>query len=250
MMSRIKTGLLALLVGLLIGSLALNVFLYRKARGLFALFQVTRFDPLNLGAFPEAESGDTTDKIRVVFFGDSRAAEWPYPEIPGRFAFFNRAIPGHTSTQSQLRYGQHVQPLQPDILVVQVCVNDLVTLGTMPEQYDRVIDRCRQNLDRIVSAARAQGSRVVLTTVFPLGHVTLADRLFYSDSIPAGITAVNQYIHSLAGDGVVVFDTAPILTGGESYVRDEYAEDWLHLNPAGYAALNEEFARLLLEMDA
>jgi lysophospholipase L1-like esterase len=42
-----------------------------------------------------------------------------------------------------------------------------------------------------------------------------------------------------------VFDTAMVLAGADGYVRPAFADDELHLSPAGYATLNEALAPLL-----
>lgn len=39
--------------------------------------------------------------------------------------FINRGIGGQTSTQVAERFDANIAPLQPDVLVVRVCVNDL-----------------------------------------------------------------------------------------------------------------------------
>ena len=60
--------------------------------------------------------------------------------------------------------------------------------------------------------------------------------------VSAGLNAVNEvnsYLRTLGGEGVVILDTEPILTGERGIVRRAYSHDLLHLTELGYQALNE-----------
>ena len=115
---------------LLVGSLVLNWYLFRLGRWYYTQLSAVRLDPLGLSAYPAPSSQEelaSTDAITVVFFGDSRAATWPPPDIGG-FAFINRGVGGETSTQSALRFDYHIEPLNPQIVVIQTGINDLKTM--------------------------------------------------------------------------------------------------------------------------
>jgi lysophospholipase L1-like esterase len=56
---------------------------------------------------------------------------------------------------------------------------------------------------------------------------------------------VNSYIRSLATDQVLVFDAARLLSDKNGNLKQEYSPDGLHLNEAGYRALNVELVNLL-----
>jgi lysophospholipase L1-like esterase len=92
----------------------------------------------------------------------------------------------------------------------------------------------------VVAGAQALDARVVLTTIFPLARGPLPDR-----AVQEAIAAANQSLLALAAAGVQVFDSAAVLAGADGYVCSVYAEDELHLSPAGYAALNTALAPLL-----
>lgn len=184
-----------------------------------------------------------------MFFGDSRALSWASPDMRG-FEFINRGIGNQTSEQIRLRWEQHVAPLRPDSVVLQLCVNDLKTIPLFPERRDAIVKQCQSNLKAIVEMARQAGSKVVLTTVFPLGEVPLERKLFWSDDVAVAISEVNEFIYTLEGEGVLVADAYELLREEASEkVRPEYSRDLLHLNAEGYEMLNQNLPNWLALFD-
>jgi lysophospholipase L1-like esterase len=246
--------LVLLLAAGLAVSLYFNYDLYRRSRHYYVQLNGVHIDPLGLSHFPTAESQPVrlrAGQQLVVFYGDSRAAEWEAPAgLSERFRFMNRAVHGETAVQAALRFPYHARPMEPDILIVQVGANDLKTIPLFPQQEEQIIANCKDSLARIVAQARAMGAMVVLTTVFPLGQVPPERYIVWSPEVAEGINEVNAFIHSLAGEGVVVMDAGPILVDGDGRVRAEYSFDLLHLNEAGYMALNVELARVLADLPA
>jgi lysophospholipase L1-like esterase len=206
------------------------------------LFNMTRLNPLGLAAFGDGEKA-RTDPV-VVFFGDSRASLWPAPARPGT-TFINRGIDGHTSEQCLLRFDRHVTPLAPDVVILQVGINDLVAIASLPQERDELVDETSANIVEIAQRARALGAIVIVTTIFPPGRIPLAYRPFWSDEIEAAVVAVNEQVRGMAGEGIVMFDTTPVLAASDGHVRPQYAADALHVNRAGYDALNEALIPLI-----
>ena len=193
----------------------------------------------------------------VVLFGDSRAADWSAPEVEG-FRFVNRGIPGESSAQARGRFEAHVASLHPDVIVVQAGVNDLMALGVLPGEREvqatAVVANVIANVRQIVERATALGARVVVTTIFPLSAVPLAQWPFWSDEVPAAIEEVNAALRAMAGSGrpggaVSVLDAYALLADEEGRTRREYRADVLHLTPAGYARLNEALAAHLAGLE-
>jgi lysophospholipase L1-like esterase len=162
----------------------------------------------------------------------------------------NRGIGAQTSTQVVGRFDKHITPLQPDILVVQVCINDLKTIPLYPHRKRQIIDTCKANLKEIVDKANSQDAVVILTTIFPLGELTIERRFFWSDEVGKAIVEVNEYINTLKNEDVVIYDTAAVLADQSGQVRIEYSFDLLHLNENGYLVLNEDLEKLLLKIGA
>jgi lysophospholipase L1-like esterase len=217
---------------------------WQRARHFERLFHLTRLDPLGLTAI----SNDRSPSARIVMFGDSRAAAWPPPD---GFTMVNRGVPGHTSAQARLRYRLHVSPLKPELVIMQVGVNDLAALAILDDDDDSeaITQATIANLREMLTLARNDGSRVILTTIFPLGPNAL-ERLDPSTSrITAAITRVNQAIHAMAAPDVIIFDSAAILADETGYVAEPFRDDLLHINAAGYRLLNERLVTLLRELE-
>lgn len=243
-MSR-RSLICALLLAALALSLGGNLWLFQRAERYYLELNRTRLDPLGLRAYPaDALSPATGGAPLVVFFGDSRAAEWPLPALPG-VRVVNRGIGAQTTAQVAGRFAAHVAPLQPTVVVVQVGINDLKTIPLFPAEQERIVTDCKAAIRQIVAEARQSGATVILTTIFPVGQLPLERRLVWSAAVDAAIAEVNGFIGGLAGEGVVVLPTAPLLADAQGRARAAYSRDFLHLNAAGYAALNQALAPLL-----
>ncbi|HPQ96583.1 MAG TPA: GDSL-type esterase/lipase family protein [Thiolinea sp.] len=230
-----------MLLVLLLCSLGVNLGAAWMIRKLYTDNNILRLDPLQLAVYPAARQPHQGRKPRVVLFGDSRALSWPAPALP-ELDFVNRGIGQQTSAQVALRFEAHVAPLEPDLLLLQLCVNDLKAIPLLPEAQTAIVQGCKQQLRTIIDKARAQRAEVLLTTVFPLGEVPLERQLFWSDAVAASIREVNDFIRAQAGQGVYVLDAFAVLQGAPDLSRPEYSRDLLHLNEAGYAALNQALA--------
>ncbi|MFZ1387703.1 MAG: SGNH/GDSL hydrolase family protein [Thiolinea sp.] len=232
-----------LLMVLFIASLAANVAGVWLVKHLYKAENAVRLDPLQLSVYPDAPTKQP-ELQRMVFFGDSRALSWPAPDLQG-LEFINRGIGDQTSEQIRLRYTAHVQALKPDLLILQLGVNDLKNIPLFPEKRAAIVEQLKRNLQWIVQQARADGSRVLITTIFPLGKVPLERRLVWSDEVAPAIREVNSFIPSLAGEGVQVLDAFSVLQGETDLIQAPYSRDLLHLNAEGYSALNAALKPIL-----
>ncbi len=195
----------------------------------------------------QGQANDSGQKT-VVFFGDSRAAHWPFPELQGNYLFFNRGIEAQSSVSAAGRWAHHVVPLKPDVLVVQVGVNDLRLSAEFPARRETIVENSKASIQQIVSDSVELGITVILTTIFPLGRPPFDQRGGGAvESVTAAVDKVNTYLSSLAGEKVIILDTGSILAGDNGQVRPEYSDDYLHINEAGYKALNQELSRILSE---
>jgi lysophospholipase L1-like esterase len=240
-----------LLVLFLLGSVVLNYLLFNQAKWYYLQLNAGRLDPLGLNHYPvipDQQNLTNPDLTTAVFFGDSRAANWPAPEV-NQFEFINRGIGSQTSTQAALRFDDHVKPLRPQIIVVQVGINDLKTIPLFPERKEAIIANCEENIQQIVTRSTDLGTKVILTTIFPLGEVPLERRPFWSDEVALAIDEVNAYINSLDGENVTVFDAYAVLATERGIINPVYSQDLLHLNATGYERLNEEFVYFLTALE-
>lgn len=184
--------------------------------------------------------------MRVVLYGDSRASDWPPPPGLDRFRFINRGTAAQTSAQALGRFEEDVAPLAPDVVVVQVGINDLSAIPLFPNRAEAIVAACAGNIEALVDRA---GATVILTTIFPLGDVPPERRLFSSAGMGEAVAEVNEHLLTLEGEGVLLMDTAAVLANERGRVRAAYSEDLLHLTPAGYEALNEVLERILRRVE-
>lgn len=234
------------LAAALIGSLVSNYRTYQMSKQYEMFFSANLLDPFNLGSYPPSVAVATGERL-VVFFGDSRALEWPAPANTANWQFVNRGVDAQTSVQAAGRYTQHIATLQPHVVVVQVGVNDLRLIPLFPEQRSQIIRNAEQHIDQIVAQALASHATVVLSTIFPVGKPSLEQKLTgESAEVITAVREVNQYIRSLANDRVKILEADRIVGDPtNSIVQVEYRKDFLHINAQGYSALNQELERIL-----
>jgi lysophospholipase L1-like esterase len=147
------------------------------------------------------------------------------------------------------RFDDHVEPLHPQVIIVQVGINDLKTIPLFPSQKTLIVAGCKANIQQIVLKSLDLSATVILTTIFPHGEIPLERKLFWSADVGEAIEEVNTFTHSLGGENVIVFDTAAVLADERGVVREEYSRDLLHLNDTGYDTLNGELVHILATLE-
>lgn len=226
-------------------SIAVNILLFNQAKKYYLQVNETRLDPSGLSHYPvNLKKTTDKDKIRVIFFGDSRAEGWISPNIGG-YEFINRGIHTQTSVQNIQRFPYHVPSIQPNIVIIQVGVNDLKTIALFPERKDSIVANCRDNIKRIVDESKNLGATVILTTIFPVGEAPIQRKPFWSNDIRLAVNEMNVYINTLAEDKVIIFDAFSVLANNQGMMLQKYSKDELHLNNQGYEILNKKLVQLL-----
>lgn len=235
-------------VTVLLTSVAFNVLLFIAARHYYLLLNQTTLDPLGLEYFTgNSQAANVTNDAtkKVVFFGDSRAENWTFPtEIKG-FSFINSGISGQTSTQVVGRFEKQVLPLRPQVIIVQVAINDLKTIPLFPDRKTTIIANCKANIQEIVKRSRSLGATVILTTIIPAGEIPLVRKPFWSSEIDRAVVEVNSYISSLQAPNVIILDSYSLLN---QKPKNNYYRDSLHLNDRGYEILNKELTKVLTKL--
>ncbi|MEL7331593.1 MAG: GDSL-type esterase/lipase family protein [Cyanobacteria bacterium J06560_2] len=259
---RWSVGFISVLTILLGFSVMLNATLFKRAKAYYTELNAVRLDPIGLSCFdlntrdrdtqlPEVPvSGQSV--TRFVFVGDSRASSWPSPVMEGA-EFINRGVGSQTTTQVLQRYSAHVSPLKPDVVIVQVGINDLKTIGLFPDRLSDIIADAQTNIEQIVKQAMAQGSTVVLIPILPAGEISLARRPFWSDQIDAAVLTVNQQLLNFAKSSppgsIIWFDGYSEIVDERGRVSAEYQKDELHLNDLGYEVLNKALVEKLSQLN-
>lgn len=242
-----KNALILLLILALGGSLVLNYFFYKKA---FIPFNQIKLDPAQISYYPQdSEIEKQGTQPTVMYYGDSRTLSWPVLNTTD-YRFVNRAIGNQTSTQILQRFDAHVTSHEPEVILVQMCVNDLKMIPLFPTQRDDIIKSCKENIRGVITNARSINAKIALSTVFPLGNISILRQALGTTetSIVDGIDEINSFINTLAADDVKIFDSYSLLKGNGRKINPIYSQDWLHLNSLGYAHLNNHLAEFLKQM--
>jgi lysophospholipase L1-like esterase len=239
-----KAKLLAAVLGVaLAASVMLNAFLFRQADAYYRELNAVRLDPLGASVYAQATAPPRhPNALRVVMLGDSRAQNWPTPALRD-VQFINRGIGAQTTAQVLGRFEADVAPLRPDVVVLQVGINDLKVIGVTPNDAQVIRDACLRNIRAIIAAAQKLGAKVILTTIIPsTGQVSPARRLYWSGAIDTAVSEINAELRNMRSDDVMILDAATLLADAEGRLQPGYATDLLHLNDAGYSVLNEALA--------
>lgn len=246
-MQKLGQWRLPALCTLLAVSVGANLLLARYA---LQLVQTLRTDPFELEHYAPIRppTAAAPGLRRVVLFGDSRARSWPVPRpLPG-VAFENRGIGYQSSTQLLGRLEEDALALAPSVLVLQLGVNDLKLVARDAAQRRRYIERCKQNFSSMVTRSLGANAHVVILTIFPIGPIPWYLRGLTAPDTRQAIDEVNVFLRTLRAPQVTVFESEPVLADGEGLLRAEYRRDYLHLNDAGYAAVDAALHALLLRL--
>ncbi|MBG6203564.1 lysophospholipase L1-like esterase [Labrenzia sp. EL_13] len=205
--------------------------------------------------FPDPASPTEKSKILIktndgqelaIFLGDSRVARWkPLPVLPGvTIATSGRG--GDTIQQIGLRFEQDVKVHEPELVVIQAGVNDLVVASLFPERSTEIIENFKSKLCEIVLELETNGTKLILMTIVRPSKPSFLRRVVWSDAIFSHLDDANAFIRSLARfDHVTVFDADALLSSGNETLPAKLAKDTLHFEPEAYELLNSHLEKLL-----
>jgi cephalosporin-C deacetylase len=170
---------------------------------------------------------------RVVFMGDSIIAGWirRAPEFFQGKPYFDRGISGQTTPQMLVRFRQDVINLVPKLVVILAGTNDIAG-NTGPATPEMIQD----NLISMVDLARANGIKVVLSSITP------SDDFWWNPGTkPANrIAEMNTWIKAYAAkQGLVYLDYYSAMVDDHGGMKREFTSDGVHPNPAGYALMGK-----------
>ena len=206
----------------------------------YRAWKIARVHPVYDRTFVEAnrELAATTG-TRMVLFGDSRIAQWdPLPAL-GSVQLVNRGIGGETTEQMRFRFEADVLDLEPDWVLLQAGINDLVAASLEGPHGAETARRAADNLASFVTASRARGIRVALLSVIPSARRDLPRVLLWPASLNEDVEELNALLVPLSQrEGVVWVDTAATLKDAAGDWHPHVNADTLHLTREGYARLN------------
>jgi lysophospholipase L1-like esterase len=196
---------------------------------------LARYRDANAKTAPPAKG-----EARVVFMGDSITDNWDNEGYGGFFPgrpYVNRGIGGQTTPQMLVRFRPDVIALQPKVVVILAGTNDIAgNTGLVP------LSAVEDNLASMAELAKTHGIRVVLASVLPVDD---GDRDAQGLPLmrtrcrpPSQIAELNHWLRQYANaHGHVYLDYAEMLGDEKGTLKADLADDGLHPNAKGYAAM-------------
>ncbi len=170
-----------------------------------------------------------TGEKRVIFLGNSIVENWArmQPEFFTENNFLGRGISGQTSPQTLVRFRQDVIELKPEVVLINIGTNDIAE-NTGPYDPDFTIG----NIESLVEISKANGIKVVLSSVLPAAQFSWRKQL---TDVPNKIIALNERIKALAQKHKVPYcDYHSALKNAQNGMDPDLAEDGVHPSLKGY----------------
>jgi len=248
MSNRASKYAICLLAAVAVASTLLAYFFFTRALDYYAREQAVRLDPTSGRVMSEKKLPERTPGAPlIVFFGDSRIEQWSELPSPANADVANRGRGGDTSAQALLRLPRDVLPLKPDLVVMQIGINDLKVIGVMPEHSESITRGCVENIRKIATRLDAAQIEVLWVPILPVGPVPLTRTPIWSDKTLTAIQTVNETLVTLAESPAHLADISSLQSEGR--MKPAFALDEFHLTQDGYAAweaaLSANFSQLL-----
>jgi lysophospholipase L1-like esterase len=194
----------------------------------------------NLARYRDANTkvgAPTKDEDRVVFMGDSITDGWKLAQyFPGK-PYINRGISGQTTPQMLIRFRPDVIDLKPKVVVILAGTNDLSgNTGPM------TIEATEANLQSMAELARANGIRVVMSSIMPVSdYGKNKDGQPINQTTrrpPANIVAINDWMKKYAAEnGLTYLDYFSAMVDDKGFMKSDISRDGLHPNEKGYEVM-------------
>jgi lysophospholipase L1-like esterase len=167
---------------------------------------------------------------RVVFFGDSITDMWKLEDsFPGK-PYVNRGIGGQTTPQMLVRFRQDVIDLHPKVVVILAGTNDIAG-NTGPMRNEDI----EANYASFAELARANGIRVVYSSILPVHNYTERSKDFFAQRSQARILALNDWLRDYCSKNDIIYlDYFSALVDDKGMLKKDLADDGLHPNTAGF----------------
>lgn len=168
---------------------------------------------------------------RVVFMGNSITDFWisNSPDFFSKNPYIDRGISGQTTPQMLVRFRADVIHLKPKVVVILAGTNDIAG-NTGPSTLEMIED----NLASMCDLAKANGIRVVLSSVLPAYDYPWKPGLQPAQKI----VTLNKWIKQYAAEnGYVYLDYYSSLVDDRGGMKAAYSKDGVHPNKAGYEVM-------------
>jgi lysophospholipase L1-like esterase len=175
----------------------------------------------------------TPGEPRVIFFGDSITDIWKLDDsFPGKH-YINRGIGGQTTPQMLVRFRPDVLSLHPAVVVILAGTNDIAG-NTGSETLEQI----EGDFASLAELARANGIRVVFSSVMPINYDNPTALRFFLQRSPEKILKLDAWLQQYcAAQGLVYLDYFSAMVDERGLLKKGLSEDGLHPNAAGFAVM-------------
>lgn len=183
----------------------------------------------------------------LILFGDSRVKHWRPPPTIKATNILNRGIPGETTAQMRLRFEKDVLDIDPDFVVIQAGINDLVAASMADAELKAtIVQHTINNLTSMVDSARQQNRHVILTTIVEPYRLDLLRFLIWGNDLTELVQHVNKALAALDGTpNVQILDTNKVLRQSDGQWQANVNKDALHFTGRAYDLLNQALVQLI-----
>lgn len=228
-------------------SVAANVAFTKALYESFVKLHFARIFPLGQTSIESPASANTSAKVSIAFWGDSRAFLWDKSTLSGNLNVQDHSHGGITSNQLILQLSTQSTP-PSDYAVVQIGINDLHPLGALKHQKNHILRQLRHNILSVRDTLLERSKVVVMTTLFPPGRVPLTRRFAWDPETLQYVREINELIRSATdGKRVLLLDAHTVLADSDQYLDKRFSDNdfFLHVNREAYSRLNDHLLRLL-----
>ncbi|MBR5061049.1 MAG: SGNH/GDSL hydrolase family protein [Prevotella sp.] len=169
------------------------------------------------------------EQRKVVFMGNSITQNWAsqHPNFFKENGYVGRGISGQTTYQMVLRFYDDVVGLHPKAVVINGGTNDIAQ-----NNHLYVEDRTFQNITIMAQIAKANGIKVILSSISPCEqYVWRKDVTGVIEKIQSLNARIREYAKKNKFQYVDYYST---MANERGAMRDGISEEGCHPNSAGY----------------
>ena len=168
---------------------------------------------------------------RVIFYGNSITDFWinVMPEFFEGKSYIDRGISGQTTPQMLVRFRQDVINLKPKVVVILAGIND-INGNTGPSTLEMIED----NIQSMAELAKANNIKIVIASVLPCDSIYVRPDLHPAERV----LQLNVWLKKYASENQCFYlDYFPGLANEKNGLKEEYTDDGIHPNKAGYEVM-------------
>ena len=245
-MGRMRIGMASIVLILLLFILivAFGFITLTTYKSNYKTQNLLRIDPLGNSSLPMETIGAVLGNADIWMLGDSRIGRWNQELLAGDIKFANLGIEGQTSSQVYYRFKNYLEIDTPELVIVEVGINDLKVIGLDKNLAKSITDNYYGNIEAMISLCAEKGIKMLLINIFPVGRIELLRRLIWNRHVNETIREANDRLKSYCDNNhVFYFDAYTLLADNGETVNPEYQADFLHINKRGYEVLSRELIK-------